>query len=81
MLETQRSRKCMEGCIYTAHLKPGDQQKLIKLFGKRCIVKCRLTTKDVEALYDTGEQVSLISESILENLNITEPLRKLLHQE
>ena len=84
MLKTQRSEKIMNTGIYTAHLNPGEQQKLIKLVGERCIVKCSLASKDTETLFDTGAQVTLISQSILKDLNITEPLKELaelLHED
>lgn len=47
------------------HLTPKQHNAVIKLVGKKCIVKCYFNGKEVEALWDTGAQVSIISEGIL----------------
>ena len=45
------------------HLTPRQHSKLTKLEGRRYIVSCLLEGKKVDALWDTGAQVSIISKS------------------
>ena len=49
-----------------SHLTPKEHEKLIKLVGRRCIVKKNLNGKTVEILWDTGAQVSIISKAFLQ---------------
>ena len=49
-----------------SHLTPKEHEKLIKLVGRRCTVKGKLNGKTVEILWDTGAQVSIISNKYLE---------------
>ena len=49
-----------------SHLTPKEHEKLIKLVGRRCIVKGKLNGKTVEILWDTGAQVSIISKAFLQ---------------
>ena len=51
--------------FYKSCLSPREQSKLIRLVGRRCNVKCSLDGIAAEALWDTGAQVSLISQTWL----------------
>ena len=52
--------------VFMSHLTPKEHEKLIKLVGRRCTVKGKLNGKTVEILWDTGAQVSIISNKYLE---------------
>ena len=60
------SRENME-TVFVSHLTPDQHQKVAKLVGKRCTVFCKMSGKTVEALWDTGAQVSITSKDWLEN--------------
>ena len=53
--------------VFVSHLTPDQHQKVAKLAGKRCTVFCKMNGKTVEALWDTGAQVSITSKDWLEN--------------
>ena len=56
--------------MVTSHLIPKQQITVAKLVGKKCMVSCVLSGVPVEALWDTGAQVSIVSKSWLsENLS------------
>ena len=61
----QSSAKGEEELImsFPAHLTPPQHSKLTKLVRRRCIVSCLLQGKKVDALWDTGAQVCIISKS------------------
>ena len=46
---------------FPCHLMPRQQAGLTKLVGRRCMVKFLIQGKDVEALWDTGSQVCVVS--------------------
>ena len=46
---------------FPCHLTPRQQAGLTKLVGRRCMVKCLIQGKEVEALWDTGSQVCVVS--------------------
>ena len=50
---------------YVSHITPQIQSKLISVVGDKCTLKCKLDALNTECLYDTGAQVSLMSESWL----------------
>ena len=50
---------------FGTHLTPKQHAKLVGLVGKRCSVKCYLNDHYLEALWDTGAQVSIVSEDLL----------------
>ncbi|CAL9690550.1 unnamed protein product [Knipowitschia caucasica] len=59
------------------------QTKLISLIGRRCVVQCQLDNVPVEALWDTGAQVSLINDEWRKKhlpLSILRPLAELLSE-
>ena len=46
---------------FPCHLTPRQQAGLTKLVGRRCMVKCLIQGKEVEALWDMGSQVCVVS--------------------
>ena len=46
---------------FPCHLTPRQQARLTKLVGQRCMVKCLIQGKEVEALWDTASQVCVVS--------------------
>ena len=53
--------------VFVSHLTPDQHQKVAKLVGKRSTGLCKMNGKIVEALWDTGAQVSITSKDWLEN--------------
>ena len=51
--------------MFTSHLTPKKQITVAKLEGKKCMVWCFFNGVPVEALWDTGAQVSIVSKSWL----------------
>lgn len=47
---------------YVTHLTPKQHQRLARLVGDKCIVRCKLNSKEENVLWDTGSQVSIVSE-------------------
>ena len=47
---------------YVTHLTPRQHTTVAKLVGKRCIINCKLNKLEIEALWDTGAQVSVLPE-------------------
>ena len=45
---------------FISHLMPKQHLKLVGLVGNKCTVNCILNSKAMEALWDTGAQVSII---------------------
>ena len=50
---------------FQMHLIPKQWSKVASLIGKKFMVKCFLNENEVQALWDTGSQVSIVSESLL----------------
>ena len=59
------SEKNSRPTSFVTHLTPKQSSKLAKLVGNRCTIKCKLNALSVEALWDTGAQVSILSEQFL----------------
>ena len=59
------SEKNFRPTSFVTHLTPKRSSKLAKLVGNRCAIKCKLNALSVEALWDTGAQVSIHSEQFL----------------
>ena len=58
---------------FSTHLTPKQHEKIVGLVGNRSSINCQLNGKMVEALWDTGSQVSICSEAFLrENFRETE---------
>ena len=51
--------------VYVSHITPKQQARVTKLVGRKCTVRCQLNDIDTEALWDTGAQVSIIPEYIV----------------
>ena len=63
-LEKQKTAKDADDDLNTTfpcHLTPRQQAGLTKLVGRRCMLKCLIQGKEVEALWDTGSQVCVVS--------------------
>ena len=53
--------------VYASHITARQQERIVKLVGRKCVVDCYLDDKLTEALWDTGAQVSIVSEDFLES--------------
>lgn len=51
-----------EGAIHVSHLSTQRQTKLLSLIGNKCMVDCSFNGVTTQAIWDTGSQVSMISE-------------------
>jgi len=63
-LEKQKIAKDADDGLNTTfpcHLTPRQQAGMTKLVGRRCMVRCLIQGKEVEALWDTGSQVCVVS--------------------
>ena len=58
-LSTQGAK---EETMFSSHLLPSERRKLVRLIGKRCEVKCRLSGVETKGLWDTGAMPSAVSE-------------------
>eukprot|EP00794_Sanderia_malayensis_P004193 gene4193-4752_t len=47
--------------MYSGHVTPQQQKKIIEVVGKKCLVSCKLDETCGSALWDTGAQVSMVS--------------------
>ena len=66
-LEGERARKCKDACSFdTVGLSYPKRSKLLQLIGDQCKVSCVLEGVRVNALWDTGAQVSLVGMKWLE---------------
>ena len=54
--------------VYVGHLTSSQQSKVVQLVGKRCTADCLPNGKQVEALWDTGAQCSIIPKSLVNSL-------------
>lgn len=46
---------------------PRQQERIAKLVGRKCSVQCYLNDKTLEVLWDTGAQLSILSEGFLKS--------------
>jgi hypothetical protein len=63
--------------FFATHLTPGQQNKLVQIIGRKCIVLGKLDNKEVNVLWDTGAQVSIVSERFLRQRHPIKQLRNL----
>ena len=63
--------------VFASHVSLKKHAQISKLVGKKCIVKCCLNETKLEALWDTGSQVSLISSAVVNKYFPGIPLRKI----
>ena len=59
--EAKEEKEWLEQGQYVSHLTPAHQNTVIKLVGKRCLMKCLIENVPTEVLWDTGAQVSIAS--------------------
>ena len=66
-LETQKRSRVErgDGYVFASHLTPKQHVAVAKLVGKKCKVSCMLNGVSVEALWDTGAQISIASKGWL----------------
>ena len=62
---SKMSDKNVKPSTFVTHLTPKQSSQIAKLVGKRCTINCKLDGISIEALWDTGAQVSIISEQFL----------------
>ncbi len=67
-LTGERNKKIDEDCSFISHVTPRVRKKLIQLVGERCMIDCKIHNKEVEGLWDTGAQVSLVSHGWVSSL-------------
>ena len=60
---------------FVTHLTPKQLSQIAKLVGNRCTINCQLIGVSIEALWDTGAQVSIISEQFVRRHFYREKLR------
>ena len=53
--------------VFPTHIAPARQAQVARLVGNKCSVRCRFNDEAITALWDTGAQVSIISEEFLNN--------------
>ena len=53
--------------VFVSHLSPRKQAAIAKLVGPKCYIRCLINDVDMNALWDTGAQVSIIPEHVLIN--------------
>ena len=64
--EKQRmSQKNVDQTAWVSHLTPKQLAKMANLVGEKCLVMCFLNGHQVEVLWDTGAQVSIITNDFL----------------
>ena len=60
---------------FSSHLTPRQRSKLTKLVGRKCVVSCLIQGEKVNALWDTGAQVCVVSKHWKEINLPNEPVR------
>ena len=55
-------RKSEEPTMFRSHLIPSQHRSLVKLVGEKCEVRCKINEVETKSLWDTGSQVSGVSE-------------------
>ena len=55
--------------MYASHITPRKPERIVRLVGRnsKCVVDCYLEDKPTEVLWDTGAQVSIVSEDFLQS--------------
>ena len=52
--------------VFVSHLTSKQRITIAKLVGEKCQVRCQLNGKETEVLWDTGAQVSILPEKLLQ---------------
>ena len=68
MKEKEREKMVDVACAFTGHISPKEKRKLVELVGERCLIECTINGVSGDALWDTGAQVSLVSNSWVDSL-------------
>ena len=55
--------------VFVSHLTPQGQEKLSKLVGRKCLIKCKMNDVELPVLFDTGAQVSINSSKQLKTFS------------
>jgi hypothetical protein len=63
--------------VFPSHIAPARQAQVARLVGNKCSLRCRFNDKAITALWDTGAQVSIISEEFLNNHFPTASVREM----
>jgi len=63
---TQRENPKSAETKFVSHLTPTQHAKIINLVGRKSTVKFLLNDSEVSALWDTGAQVSIMTQAMLE---------------
>ena len=50
---------------FVSHITPQKHSKIIKLVGKKCLVECLLNEIKAHVLWDSGSQISILSQQYL----------------
>ena len=77
VLDSQHSERVRNAGVYTSHLTPREHERVVKLVGGKCLLKCALENVDTKLLYDTGAQVSILSKSWLKENQIDVPVQNI----
>ena len=67
--------------VFVSHLTPKQKSTVAKLVKEKCQVMCQLNGQEVEILWDTGAQVSIIPERVLQDKfpeTVVKDIRELL---
>ena len=62
---------------FATHLNPTQHSTLVRLVERKCSVQCYLNDQLVKALWDTGAQVSIVSEDLLKRIMPDVPIRNI----
>ena len=76
-MEDRQAKNLDENCLFQSHLTPKQKARLVGLVGEKCEVKCSIGGQSVNALWDTGAQVSLIDKNWLDSNKIPYELKQL----
>ena len=52
--------------MFRSHISPSNHAKLVKLVGEKCEIRCKIENKVTQSLWDTGAQVSVVSQKWLD---------------
>ena len=63
---TERENPKSTETAFVSHLTPTQHAKIVNLVGRKCTVKCLLNDTEISALWDTGAQVSIMTQAMLE---------------
>ena len=75
--DSQHSEMVRNAGVYSSDLTSREHERVFKLVGGRCLLKCALENVDTKLLYDMGAQVSILSKSWLKGNQINVPIRNI----